>query len=221
MVLGSCVATTAAPPQETAGARLESRRIVYACEDGERLVGGFQNGAATLVDAQARSFQLARQVTGSGFLYEGEGQSLRGKGEEMTWTVPGVAPRACSAAVSPLAGTRWQLVQFQSSHDAVGTLKPEDPTRYVMDLIVGGRLAMQLDCNRAVGRWEARPTSATGGSISFGASAMTLAACLSGSMDTRIARDLGSVRTYTLDGDRLNLALEADGGVYTWRQMAQ
>jgi hypothetical protein len=50
---------------------------------------------------------------------------------------------------------------------------------------------------------------------------MTLAACLPGSMDTRIASDLDRVRTYTLDGDRLNLALEGNGGVYTWRQMAQ
>ena len=80
---------------------------------------------------------------------------------------------------------------------------------------------MQLDCNRAVGRWEARPTSATGGSISFGQTAMTRAACLQGSMDTRIAGDLERVRTYSLDDDRLNLALEANGGVYTWRRMTQ
>jgi hypothetical protein len=70
-----------------------------------------------------------------------------------------------AGAVRPLAGTRWQLVQFQSPDE--GTLKPNDPTRYVMDLMADGRLAMQLDCNRAVGRWEVRPTSAAGGSISF------------------------------------------------------
>jgi hypothetical protein len=40
-------------------------------------------------------------------------------------------------------------------------------------------------------------------------------------MDTRIAGDLERVRTYTLGGDRLNLVLEANGGVYTWRRMAQ
>ena len=124
-----------------------------------------------------------------------------------------------AGAVSPLVDTRWQLIQLQSSE--VGTLKPKDPTRYVMDLIAGGRLAMQLDCNRAVGRWEARPTSATSGSISFSAAAMTRAACPPGSMDARIASDLERVRTYTLDGDRLNLALEGNGGVYTWRRMAQ
>ena len=130
-----------------------------------------------------------------------------------------VAPsQAAAGAVSALADTHWQLVQLQSSE--VGTLKPDDPTRYVMDLMVGGQLAMQLDCNRAAGRWEARPTSATGGSISFGATAMTRAACPPGSMDTRIASDLDRVRSYTLDGNRLSLALEANGGVYTWRRMA-
>jgi hypothetical protein len=39
--------------------------------------------------------------------------------------------------------------------------------------------------------------------------------------DTRIASDLDRVRTYTLDGDRLNLALEGNGGIYTWQQMVQ
>jgi heat shock protein HslJ len=127
--------------------------------------------------------------------------------------------QAAAGALGRLADTRWQLVQLQSLE--LGTLKPEDPTRYVMDLTAGGQLAMQLDCNRAVGRWEARPTGATGGSISFGAAAMTRAACPPGSMDTRIAGDLDRVRTYTLDGDRLNLALEANGGVYSWRRMAK
>jgi hypothetical protein len=60
-----------------------------------------------------------------------------------------------AGAVSPLAGTHWQLVQLQSSE--VGTLKPGGPTRHVMDLIAGGQHAMRLDCNRVAGRWEARP----------------------------------------------------------------
>jgi heat shock protein HslJ len=124
------------------------------------------------------------------------------------------------AGTDPLAGSRWQLVQFQSSDDAVGTIKPAEPARYVMDLMAGGQLAMQLDCNRAVGRWEAKPTDATSGLIAFSAAAMTRAACPPGSMDTRIARDLEHVRSYTLEGDRLNLALKLDSGIYTWRRVA-
>lgn len=46
---------------------------------------------------------------------------------------------------------------------------------------------------------------------------MTRAMCPSGSLDTRIARDAEHMRGYVLDGDRLNLSLEADGGVYAWR----
>src|SRR5215469_4137946 len=41
-----------------------------------------------------------------------------------------------AGTVRPLAGTRWQLVQFRSSDK--GTLKPGDPARYVMDLMVDG-----------------------------------------------------------------------------------
>jgi len=121
------------------------------------------------------------------------------------------------AAANPLAGTRWELVQFQSPAD--GAVTPRDPTVYTMELNADGALAMRLDCNRAAGRWEAKAANASSGSISFGQAAMTRAACLGPSMDTRISMDLERVRTFTLEGDRLKLALEADGGVYTWRRL--
>jgi heat shock protein HslJ len=181
----------------------------------------FQSGTATATAAHGRAIHLAQREAGSGILYEGEGYTLRGKGEEMTWTTAGGASLACSAAAtSPLTGTRWELVQFQSPEDAIGIEKPADPTRYVMELQAGGRLALQLDCNRATGRWEAHPTSPTDGLITFAAPAMTRAACLSASWDTRLARDLQHVHSYTLEGDRLHLALIVDSGIYTWRRMS-
>ncbi len=44
-------------------------------------------------------------------------------------------------------------------------------------------------------------------------------ACLDGSWDTRLARDLASVHGYILDGDRLDLALDAGAGVYSWTRL--
>jgi heat shock protein HslJ len=90
-----------------------------------------------------------------------------------------------------------------------------------MELEPGGRFAMQLDCNRASGSWEAHATSQKGGSMALGHAAVTSAACLDPkAMDARIAQDLESIRAYALDGDHLKLTLQA-GGVYTWRRLAQ
>ena len=129
-------------------------------------------------------------------------------------TQPAAPPNAAEATPShaTLAGTKWQLVQFQSSDDSIGTIKPPDPTRYTMELMADGKLAMQLDCNRAVGKWEAQPD----GHITLDAPAMTRAFCGEQSMDTRIARDLAFVVTYKIVDDTLNLALKMDSGFYTW-----
>jgi hypothetical protein len=40
--------------------------------------------------------------------------------------------------------------------------------------------------------------------------------CPPGAMDTAIARDLAYVRSYTIVGTTLNLALQADAGIYSW-----
>jgi len=134
-------------------------------------------------------------------------------------TEPAPPHEAAPPASASLAGTKWELVQFQSMDDAIGTIKPTNPSVYTMELLPGGQLAMQLDCNRATGRWESQPASPEDGHISFIAPAMTRAFCGEKSMDTRIARDLEFVTTYRLIGDTLNLALKMDSGIYTWRRI--
>jgi membrane-bound inhibitor of C-type lysozyme len=217
LALAAC-STSKSPQTPTAeGGRPPARTVTYACEDGGKLTVSFGDGAATLVDSQGRRFQLTQQEAGSGVHYAGQGATLLGKGDEMTWTSSDEAPGlACSAANTPLAGTRWRLVEFRSADPAVGVLTPEAQAVYEMDLIVGGRLAMQLDCNRATGRWETH-TSSMAGSISMAAPAMTRALCLHSTMDTRIAGDMDKVRSFAIEGDRLSLTL-ADGGVYQWRR---
>ena len=129
--------------------------------------------------------------------------------------------QAAAPAANPLEGTRWELVQFQPPDRALGARKPSDPTLYNVEFLAGGRFAMRLDCNRAMGQWVAKPTSATGGSLTFTGPAMTRAACLRESMDTQIGADLTRVRAYALQGDTLDFILMDDGGVYTWRRKTQ
>lgn len=122
---------------------------------------------------------------------------------------PQVQPQAPA-----LAGTTWTLVAFESSDDAIGRTVPPQPERYRMSFLADGNLALQLDCNRARGRWEITAPSSTGGSLALQGGAMTRAMCQPGAWDTRIARDLSHIRSFTLRDGKLFLALEADGGIY-------
>ena len=64
---------------------------------------------------------------------------------------------ACSTSSAPLGGTNWQLIEFQSMDDAIGTIRPLDPSVFTMRLDKDGSVSMRLDCNRATGNWSAEP----------------------------------------------------------------
>jgi heat shock protein HslJ len=233
LLLGCAATLIAGPRTPQASSGPATRSVTYLCDDGQRLSVTFDDKTARLVDASGRSATLDQRPAASGIFYEAAGESLRGKGQEVTWSRPGVPAVSCrSVAAEPaapvhgapdvpgLSGTRWQLVHFQSSDDAVGTIKPEDPARFTLELAADGRLSMRVDCNRASGRWSATPTSPTGGGLTLGPLAMTRAAC-PGPLADRLAADGPRVRSYTLAGDTLNLGLMADAGLYTWRRAEQ
>jgi heat shock protein HslJ len=122
-----------------------------------------------------------------------------------------------SVTGSPLAGTSWRLVAFQSMDDAVGTVRPDDPALYTMKLNGDGTAAMRLNCNRAMGSWSAEPSAdAASGRFAFGPLAATRAICPPPSMDEQIAAQVGFIRSYLLKDGRLYLSLMADGGIYAW-----
>ena len=117
-------------------------------------------------------------------------------------------------ASSPLVGT-WRLVELQSNDDAIGTTRPADPSKYEMTLNADGSVAMKLDCNRGFGQWQSPGPS----QITFGQMGMSMALCPEGSLDTRISREMGFVRTYVIQGDRLSLNMLADGGNLVWERI--
>ena len=134
-------------------------------------------------------------------------------------TSPGAVttpPSATSPAAVTLPGSNWRLVEFRSSDDAIGVVRPDDPSKYTMSLGTDGRVAMRLDCNRANGPWSSKASSQDSGSFTFGNLAMTRALCPPPSLDQQIARDAGFVRSYLLRGGNLYLNLMADGGTYVW-----
>lgn len=127
------------------------------------------------------------------------------------------AERPAASPESSLLGTAWQLVEFQSMDDAIGTTRPDDPTVYTMRLEEDGTVTMQLNCNRATGSWSADPgADGASGSFGFGPLAMTRALCPPPSLDEEIAAQAPYVRSYLLRDGRLYLSLMADGGIYVW-----
>ena len=125
-------------------------------------------------------------------------------------------PPAASAAAVSLTGSNWRLVEFRSSDDAIGVIRPDDPAKYTMSLAGDGRVSMRLNCNRANGPWSSKASSHDSGTFTFGNLAMTRALCPPPSLDQQIARDAGYVRSYLLRGGNLYLNLMADGGTYVW-----
>jgi heat shock protein HslJ len=118
---------------------------------------------------------------------------------------------------TPLAGTGWRLVEFQSMDDAAGTVRPSDQSLYTMRLNGDGTVAMQLDCNRATGSWQATVgDDGASGSFTFGKLASTRALCPPPNLDEKITAQAEYVRSFLLKAGRLYLSLMADGGIFVW-----
>ena len=117
-------------------------------------------------------------------------------------------PPSDSTPSSPLAGTSWQLVKFQSMDDT--TLTPKDGANYTIEFADGGQLIARVDCNRGKGTWR----SAGPSDLEFGPLALTRAQCPEGSMHDQIVRQWGNIRSYVIRDGHLFLALKMDSGIY-------
>jgi heat shock protein HslJ len=132
----------------------------------------------------------------------------------------GAAPVA--QPVGPLADTEWRLVEIQSMDDAIGTVKPDDPSRYTMRLDHDGTVALRLDCNRATGTWSSEASAnGSSGRFELGPLAATQVLCPPPSLGERVAAEAAFVRSYLLKDGRLYLSLMADGGIYAWEPLAE
>ncbi len=127
------------------------------------------------------------------------------------------APPPAAATRGPLAGTSWRLVEIQSMDDSQGTARPDDPSKFTMELNADGTVAMALGCNRAHGTWKAQPGPETSsGSFEFGLLAGTRALCPPPRLDEKITAQAPYVRSYLLKDGRLHLSLMADGGIWVF-----
>ena len=115
-------------------------------------------------------------------------------------------------APGPLAGTSWQLVQFQSSDGK--TLTPDDRAKYTVTFGADGRVSILADCNRGSGTWSSPEANV----LAFGPIASTRAMCPEGSMSGRFLGDFQHMTSCLIKDPKLHISLMADGGIYEFEK---
>lgn len=105
-----------------------------------------------------------------------------------------------------LSGVRWEWQEFQGSDDTI--VRPDDPGHYTVEFLPERKLAIQADCNRAVGVY-----SADSPKLDLRVGGVTRVMCPSGSLMDRFLRDLDQVSSYVFRDGKLYLALPVDAGI--------
>jgi len=103
--------------------------------------------------------------------------------------------------------------QWESTQTVVEKISPKDPSRYTIRLKGEDRLQARFDCNSGGGSYQI-----SAGKLSFGPMFATRMACAPESLDMQFMRDLGRVDSFYVEGDRLYLQLNENGGRMRFRQ---
>lgn len=101
---------------------------------------------------------------------------------------------------------QWQWLRSTYSDDT--EIIVDDPSRYTVEFMVDGTLAVRADCNQLSSTYTQDGNSLT--IDAFGPT--TLALCPPDSLDQRFLRDLSDVAEYTMNEGNLVLNLRADAG---------
>ncbi len=112
---------------------------------------------------------------------------------------------------SPLMGVVWEWQQFLSSDESVQA--PADPGQYTLEFMNDGTVAIQADCNRAVGTYTLE-----GSQLDIEIGPVTLMLCPEGSLSEEYLRLLGDVVTYLFEGGDLYLDVKFDSGTMKFSQ---
>lgn len=88
---GAACATPATPPESG------ERRVSFDCGDHPGITVIFAANEARILSADGPPIVLVQRPSGSGIWYESATHSLRGQGDQMTYTIGRMAPIQCRA----------------------------------------------------------------------------------------------------------------------------
>jgi len=111
-----------------------------------------------------------------------------------------------------LIGTVWTWTVFQSSDES--EIVPDDPTRYTIEFLKDGTVALGVDCNRGRGVY-----TRDGSSLTIEVQILTRAMCGEDSLHDEYLRLLGDVVSLTFADGSLHLALMMDAGIMSFEPM--
>ena len=123
-------------------------------------------------------------------------------------TQPGSPGGALPAGIVDVT---WEWVSFTTP---VEQIQPDAPARYTIRFQADGRIAMQADCNRGMGRWTARPDRVS----QIASMALTRMMCPPGSLGERFAREAGRATIWFQKEGDLYLDLPVDSGTLRFRR---
>lgn len=127
-------------------------------------------------------------------------------------TVP--AETAAPSDTSGLTGGIW--VWLETQYGDGSTQAVDDPTKYTVEFMADGTVAVGADCNRGSGTY-----TADGESLSINIMVMTMAACPEGSLSDKFVQELNSAATYVMQEDNLFINLKLDTGNMKFAATAQ
>lgn len=105
-----------------------------------------------------------------------------------------------------LSGVRWE---WQSSDEGNGEgYQPDVPSQYAVEFLPEGKLAIQADCNRAMGTFTTE-----GATIDLQVGGVTRAMCPEGSLMDVFLRELDAVNGFVVAQGTLTLRLPDGGGM--------
>ena len=110
-----------------------------------------------------------------------------------------------------LTGVLWAWREFAGSDGEV--LQPDNPDQYTVAFLPEGKLAIQADCNRAIGTY-----TVDGPAIDLVVGGVTRALCEPESLMDRFLSDLDGVNSHVFRDGHLYLALPLDGGILEFEQ---
>jgi len=105
-----------------------------------------------------------------------------------------------------LIGTRWQLERIQMMDDT--EMRPEDPSRYTLELAADGSVAVRADCNRGHGSYRL-----DGVQLRLGPLALTKMMCPAGSLGDRYAKLLAISASWMIVDGKLAIATAMDSAI--------
>ncbi len=127
-----------------------------------------------------------------------------------------VAPAETAAPTSSagLAGGVWVWLETKYGDDTTQTV--DDPTKYTVEFMADGTVAVGADCNRGSGTY-----TTDGASLTINIMVMTMAACPEGSLSDKFVQELNNAATYVMQEDNLFINLKSDAGNMKFAATAQ